>query len=44
MYKKGFTLIEITVAITIIGILSGFVIVQMQGSEDAAQDMKKKLG
>ena len=42
MYKKGFTLIEITVAITIIGILSGFVIMQMRGSEDAAQDLKKK--
>jgi prepilin-type N-terminal cleavage/methylation domain-containing protein len=43
MNKKGFTLIELLVAITIVGTLSGFAVVQMNGSIDVAQDSKKKV-
>jgi len=40
--KKGFTLIELLVVIGIIGILSGFVIVSMNGATNAANDAKRK--
>jgi len=42
MKSKAFTLVEILVAIVIVGILSGFVIVQMNGAINAANDAKKK--
>ena len=42
MNKKAFTLMEILVTVSIVGILSAFVIVQMQGGSDVAEDMKKK--
>jgi len=41
-FKKGFTLIELLVVIAIIGILSGFVIISMNGATNAANDAKKK--
>lgn len=40
--KKGFTLIELLVVVAIIGILSGFVVVSMNGATKAANDAKKK--
>lgn len=42
MKKQGFTLMEILITVSIIGLLSGFVIVQMQGGSDVAEDMKRK--
>jgi prepilin-type N-terminal cleavage/methylation domain-containing protein len=42
MNKKGFTLIEVLLAITIIGVLSGFVFVQMNGTANATKDTKRK--
>jgi prepilin-type N-terminal cleavage/methylation domain-containing protein len=42
MSKRAFTLIELLVVVAIIGILSGFVIVQMNGAINAANDGKKK--
>jgi len=41
-FKKGFTLIELLVVIAIIGILSGFVIISMNGAINAANDARKK--
>jgi prepilin-type N-terminal cleavage/methylation domain-containing protein len=40
--KKAFTLIELLVVIAIVGILSGFVVVQMNGATRAANDAKVK--
>lgn len=42
MNKKGFTLIEVLLAVTIIAVLSGFVIVQMNGAANATKDTKRK--
>jgi len=42
MNKKGFTLIEVLVAIAIVGVLSGFVVVQMNNSANATKDTKRK--
>ena len=42
MNKKAFTLIELLVVIAIVGILSGLVVVQMNGATNAANDAKKK--
>jgi len=42
MNKKGFTLIEILLAVAILAILSGFVMVQMNGANNAAKDAKRK--
>jgi type II secretion system protein G len=42
MNKKGFTLIEILLVIAIIGILSGFVVVQMNNAGNATKDTKRK--
>lgn len=42
MNKKGFTLIEVLLAITIVGILSGFVVVQMNNAGNATKDTKRK--
>jgi len=42
MNKKAFTLIEILVAITIIGIISAAVVLSMSGSPDVAKDTKRK--
>jgi prepilin-type N-terminal cleavage/methylation domain-containing protein len=40
--KKAFTLIELLVVIAIVGILSGFVVVRMNGAINAANDAKKQ--
>lgn len=40
--KKAFTLIEILFAITIIGVISGLVIIQTNNSANAAKDAKRK--
>jgi len=42
MNKKGFTLIELLVVIAIIGILSGFVAVQMNNAANVTKDTKRK--
>ena len=42
MNKRAFTLIELLVVIAIIGILSGIVIVQMNGAINATNDAKRK--
>ncbi len=42
MNKKGFTLIELLVVIAIIGILSGLIIVNLSGAQNAAYDAKVK--
>jgi prepilin-type N-terminal cleavage/methylation domain-containing protein len=43
-FKTAFTLIELLVVIAIIGILSGFVVVSMNGSINSANDAKRKAG
>lgn len=40
--NKGFTLIELLVVISIIGILSGFLILSMNGAINSANDAKRK--
>lgn len=40
--SKGFTLLEIISVVVILGLLSGFVIIQMQGGNSAAEDAKRK--
>ena len=40
--KKAFTLIELLVVIAIVGILSGLIVVSMNGSVDSANDAKRK--
>jgi prepilin-type N-terminal cleavage/methylation domain-containing protein len=40
--SKAFTLIELLVVITIVGILAGFITVQMNGAISTANDAKKK--
>jgi len=42
MNKKAFTLIELLVVIAIVGILSGIVIIQMNGAINATNDAAKK--
>ena len=42
MNKKGFTLLEIITTIVIIGILAGFIIAQMRGTDDVGDDVKRK--
>jgi general secretion pathway protein G len=42
MTKRAFTLIELLVVIAIIGILSGIIIVNLNGATNAANDAKKK--
>jgi prepilin-type N-terminal cleavage/methylation domain-containing protein len=41
-FKKGFTLIELLVVIAIMGVLSGFIIVRMNETANAAKDSKRK--
>jgi len=41
--KGGFTLIELLVVIAIIGILAGFIAIQMNGAINVANDAKKKV-
>jgi len=40
--KKAFTLIELLIAISILGIIASFIIVQMIGAANAAKDAKRK--
>jgi len=40
--KKAFTLIELLVVMAIVGVLAGFVIIQMNGAINTANDSKKK--
>jgi len=42
--KKAFTLIELLVVIAIVGILSGMIVVSMNGSINSANDVKRKAG
>ncbi|MDD2496408.1 MAG: fibrinogen-like YCDxxxxGGGW domain-containing protein [Tissierellia bacterium] len=42
MNKKAFTLIELLVVIAIIGILSGLIIISMNGATNSANDAKRK--
>jgi len=42
MTKKAFTLIELLVVIAIVGIISGLIIVAMNGATGAAKDAKRK--
>lgn len=42
LLKKAFTLIELLVVIAIIGVLSGLIIVSMNGSINSANDAKRK--
>jgi prepilin-type N-terminal cleavage/methylation domain-containing protein len=42
MKNKGFTLIEILAAVAIVGILSSFVVIQMNGAANATKDTKRK--
>jgi len=42
LIKKGFTLIELLVVITIIGILSGLIVVAMNGAVNSANDARRK--
>jgi len=41
--KEGFTLIELLVVIAIVGILAGFIAIQMNGAINVANDAKKKV-
>ena len=43
MDKRAFTLIELLVVIAIIGILSGFIVVSMNGATDSAQIAKTRV-
>ncbi|MFA5431891.1 MAG: type II secretion system protein [Candidatus Paceibacterota bacterium] len=43
-FYKAFTLIELLVIIAIIGILSGLIVVSMNGSINSANDAKRKAG
>jgi len=42
IYKKAFTLIELLIVIAIIGILSGFIAISLNGALVAAKDTKRK--
>ena len=42
-FKKGFTLIELLVVIAIVGILSGIVVLSMNGATNAAKDSIRKV-
>ncbi|MFA5431692.1 MAG: fibrinogen-like YCDxxxxGGGW domain-containing protein [Candidatus Paceibacterota bacterium] len=44
LFKTAFTLIELLVVIAIIGILSGLIVVSMNGSINSANDAKRKAG
>ncbi|MFA5431694.1 MAG: LamG-like jellyroll fold domain-containing protein [Candidatus Paceibacterota bacterium] len=44
LFKTAFTLIELLVVIAIIGILSGLIVVSMNGSINSANDTKRKAG
>lgn len=43
MNKKGFTLIEILVAMTIVAVLMGLALVSYQGARKSARDGKRKV-
>lgn len=42
MNKKGFTLLELITTIVVMGILAGFIIVQMRGTDNVGDDVKRK--
>jgi prepilin-type N-terminal cleavage/methylation domain-containing protein len=41
-FNRAFTLIELLIVIAIVGILSGFVIVSMNGAINSAKDARRK--